>query len=321
LRRVGASQRMRAVPDPAVVDVHDLVKRYDDRVVVDGVSFRVRAGECVAILGPNGAGKTTTIRVLTCFTHPDAGTATVVGLPVLPRNHRAIKARLGIVHQQDSLDPDLTVEENLVVYARYFGLPWRVARRRADELIEFAALADHRRRAIRVLSGGMKRRLMLARALLAKPRLLVLDEPTTGLDPQARRLVWDRIRELAHAGTTVLLTTHYMDEAERLADRLLVMDAGRVVVEGTAAALVEAHVGATVVEIPLAAGDGVDAALARAAAAPGRLERARDVAYWYLPDGVPSATIDDALGCVPAARRPATLEDVFLTVTGHALRD
>jgi lipooligosaccharide transport system ATP-binding protein len=240
----------------------------------------------------------------------------------VPKNHRAIKARLGVVHQQDSLDPDLTVEENLAVYARYFGLSRAAARRRTDDLIDFAALADHRRRSIRVLSGGMKRRLMLARALLAEPALLVLDEPTTGLDPQARRLVWDRIRSLARGGTTVLLTTHYMDEAERLADRLLVMDAGRVVAEGTAAALIAAHVGATVVEIPLAAGDGVvDATLARVAAAPGRLERARDIAYWYLPGDVPSATIEAAVGPVAAVRRPATLEDVFLTVTGHALRD
>jgi len=305
----------------AVVAVDGLVKRYDDRAVVDGVSFSVAPGECVAILGPNGAGKTTTIRVLTCFTPPDAGTATVVGLPVEPRNHRAIKSRLGIVHQQDSLDPDLTVEENLLVYARYFGLSSAAARRRTDDLVDFAALGDHRRRPIRVLSGGMKRRLMLARALLAEPVLLVLDEPTTGLDPQARRLVWDRIRTLAAGGTTVLLTTHYMDEAERLSDRLLVMDAGRVIAEGTSPALVAAHVGALVVEVPLRAGTDADGVLARIAAAPGRLETARDVAYWYLPDGVSSATIDAAVGQIGAVRRPATLEDVFLTLTGHALRD
>src|SRR5262245_50619618 len=226
-----------------VVEARGLAKSYGARRVVDDVSFAVRAGECVGLLGPNGAGKTTTIKMVTCFLPRDAGMLSVVGLPMEPRNHRAIKRQLGIVQQEDSLDPDLTVEKNLTIYASYFDVPAARARQRATELIAFAALGDHRTARIRTLSGGMKRRLMLARALLNDPALLVLDEPTTGLDPQARRLVWERIRSLKAGGTTILLTTHYMEEAARLCDRLIIMDGGRIVAGGTAPELIARCVG------------------------------------------------------------------------------
>src|SRR5262245_30188488 len=213
----------------AVVEAVDLVKRYGARAVVDGVSFALPAGRCLGLLGPNGAGKTTTIKMVTCLSPPSAGTLRVLGLPVDTAHHRAIKSQLGIVQQEESLDPDLTVEKNLTVYASYFGIPRRVAAQRTAELMDFAALTEHRSAPIRTLSGGMKRRLMLARALLNEPRLLVLDEPTTGLDPQARRLVWDRIRSLKRHGSTILLTTHYMEEAAQLCDHLIIMDGGRII--------------------------------------------------------------------------------------------
>jgi lipooligosaccharide transport system ATP-binding protein len=305
--------------EAVVLDARGLTKRYDGRTVVDAVSFSVTRGECVALLGPNGAGKTTTIRMLTCFTPPDAGTLEVIGLPMAPRAHRAIKRRLGIVHQEDSLDPDLSVEQNLAVYATYFGVPRAEARRLTDELIDFAALGEHRRQRIRALSGGMKRRLMLARALIGDPEMLVLDEPTTGLDPQARRLVWERIRSLKRRGTTILLTTHYMDEAERLCDRLIIMDAGRIVAEGTPAELVRRLVGAEVVEVAVAEPASAPVR-ARLAGEAGRVEQVGEVLYWYREDGAPEAVFAE-LAAWDVTRRRANLEDVFLTLTGHSLRD
>ena len=305
--------------ETVVLDARGLTKRYDGRTVVDAVSFAVARGECVALLGPNGAGKTTTIRMLTCFTPPDAGTLEVVGLPMTPRSHRAIKQRLGIVHQEDSLDPDLSVEQNLAVYATYFRVPPAEARRLTDELIDFASLGEHRRQRIRALSGGMKRRLMLARALIGGPELLVLDEPTTGLDPQARRLVWERIRSLKRRGTTILLTTHYMDEAERLCDRLIIMDAGRIVDEGPPADLVQRLVGAEVVEVAVDE-QGSAAVRARLAGEAGRIEHVGEVLYWYRQDGAPDAVFAE-LAAWDVTRRRANLEDVFLTLTGHSLRE
>jgi lipooligosaccharide transport system ATP-binding protein len=306
----------------AVVEARNLRKSYGQRVAVDDLSFAVAPGECLGLLGPNGAGKTTTIRMVTCFSAPGSGTLSVLGLPVVPANHAAIKARLGIVQQEESLDPDLTVERNLIVYASYFDIPRREAARRAEELVRFSELTDHRHERIKTLSGGMKRRLMLARALLNEPRLLVLDEPTTGLDPQARRLVWDRVRTLKRQGTTILLTTHYMEEAAQLCDRLIIMDHGRIVAEGAPAALVAAHVGAEVVEVYL---DGDDRRAAevttRLAAGPWRSERAGGVLYLYVAEGQPEPPLFTALDGLDFARRRATLEDVFLTLTGHALRD
>jgi lipooligosaccharide transport system ATP-binding protein len=307
------------VPEP-VVETRALSKRYGERQAVVDLSFRVEAGECVGLLGPNGAGKTTTIRMLTGFAVPSAGEVRVLGLPFQPSTAAAIKARLGMVSQEDSLDPDLSVEKNLLVYASYFGIARREAARRTDELIRFAALGDHRTDRITTLSGGMRRRLMLARALLNEPRLLILDEPTTGLDPQARRLVWERIRSRKRAGTTILLTTHYMDEAAQLCDRLIIMDGGRIVAEGRAAELIASRVGSEVVEVHLPDGADPDAVMARVGSGPWRSERTGHMLYLYLSDGHADAVVGRLDG-LDVTRRRATLEDVFLTLTGHQLRD
>ncbi|TMA32064.1 MAG: ATP-binding cassette domain-containing protein [Deltaproteobacteria bacterium] len=304
---------------PPVVDARGLTKVYGSRRVVDGLTFAVASGEALGLLGPNGAGKTTTIRMVTCFAPPTAGTLVVVGFPMTPARHAAIKARLGIMQQEESLDPDLSVEKNLTVYASYFGLGHAEAARRAEELMRFTELAERRGEHIRTLSGGMKRRLMLARALLNDPVLLVLDEPTTGLDPQARRLVWERVRALKRRGTTILLTTHYMDEAAQLCDRLIIMDDGRIVAEGRPADLVAAHVGSEVVEVYASGAE--ESALGRLTDGPWRSERVGDVLYLYLRDGQVSSAMFSALEGLDFTRRRASLEDVFLTLTGHALRD
>jgi len=303
-----------------VVECRALTKRYGERLAVDGVSFHVDAGECLGLLGPNGAGKTSTIRMLTGFALPSAGNVRVLGLPQVPATASAIKARLGVVSQEDSLDPDLSVDKNLLVYATYFGIPRAEASRRVDELIRFAQLGDHRTDTIKQLSGGMRRRLMLARALLNEPELLILDEPTTGLDPQARRLVWERIRTLKRGGTTILLTTHYMEEAAQLCDRLIIMDGGRIVSEGSVDELIASHVGSEVVEIHLPDGADADALVARLGHGPWRSERAGQMLYLYLRDGSTDGLLRQ-LGDLEVARRHATLEDVFLTLTGHTLRD
>jgi lipooligosaccharide transport system ATP-binding protein len=313
---------MPRVASGAIVEANGLSKEYGGRRVVDALDFRVRAGECLGVLGPNGAGKTTTIKMVTCFTAPTAGELRVCDLPVTPANHAAIKARLGIVQQDESLDPDLTVEMNLVVYAGYFDIPRAEAARRAEELIRFAELGDHRSARIRTLSGGMKRRLMLGRALLNDPTLLVLDEPTTGLDPQARRLVWERIRTLKRQGTTILLTTHYMEEAAQLCDRLIVMDQGRIISQGTPAELIKKHVGAEVVEVYLPGPDDEDErVVARLTGGDWWMERVGQVVYLYVRDAEAARRAVEALDHLDFTRRRATLEDVFLTLTGHVLRD
>ena len=305
----------------SIVVAEALCKRYGRRQVVTDVAFRLEVGECLGLLGPNGAGKTTTIRMVTCFSPPSGGTLTVFGLPMTARNHAAIKARRGIRQQEESLDPDLTVEQNLLVYAGYFGIARTRAVPRVTELLEFAELTEHRTQQIRRLSGGMKRRLMLARALLNEPELLVLDEPTTGLDPQARRLVWERVRALKRRGTTILLTTHYMEEAARLCDRLIIMDEGRIVAEGTPAELITEYVGTTVIEVPVA--DGTDAATLgdRLRRGPWRTEQVGEMVYLYVRDGDPGPQMLAPLDGLEFTRRPATLEDVFLALTGHRLRD
>jgi len=305
----------------AVVVADGLTKQYGSRLAVNGVAFTVSPGECLGFLGPNGAGKTTTIKMVTCLVPPTSGTLEVMGMAMAPENHRAIKSRLGVVQQEESLDPDLTVEKNLTVYASYFGIDARAATARAAELVRFAELSDRRTARIKSLSGGMKRRLMLARALLNAPALLVLDEPTTGLDPQARRLVWDRIRTLKRDGTTILLTTHYMEEAAQLCDRLIVMDEGRIVAEGTEPDLVRRWVGAEVVEIYLDPEAPEPPAIARLAAGPWRSERVGNVLYLYLPEAAVGPTLFTALEGLHFTRRHATLEDVFLTLAGHALRE
>jgi lipooligosaccharide transport system ATP-binding protein len=305
-----------------IVEAVGLRKRYDEQEVVCGVDFTVRPRECFGLLGPNGAGKTTTIRMLTCFATYDAGRLSVFGLPVNAANARAIKSRLGLAPQEENLDPDLTVAKNLVIYASYFGIGGAEAKARVAELLAFAELEDKADARIPTLSGGMKRRLILARALINRPSLLVLDEPTTGLDPQARHLVWERLRELKRNGVAMLLTTHYMEEAAQLCDRLVVMDHGRIIAEGTPPALIAAHVGHDVIEI--ATGDDpAEQARIEALCRPlgGRVEVVGDHVILYLNGQADPRAALNALAGEPLVHRRATLEDVFLTLTGRELRE
>ncbi|MGB1626140.1 MAG: ABC transporter ATP-binding protein, partial [Miltoncostaeaceae bacterium] len=238
----------------AAVRARGLVKAYGPRVAVDGLDLDIRRGECFGFLGPNGAGKTTTMRMLACLSHRDAGELEVLGTDP-DRDPRTLKARLGVVPQEVNLDLELSVIENMVVYGRYFGMRAADARSRAAGLLDFVGLGDRAGDTVVRLSGGMQRRLQIARALINDPAMILLDEPTTGLDPQARRLVWDRLRDLRATGTSVVLTTHYMDEAERLCDRLVIIDHGRVIREGSPAALVRAEVGEEVLEMRTGPGD------------------------------------------------------------------
>jgi len=303
--------------NPAAIIARELTKRYGELEAVRGVSFEVGSGEIVGFLGPNGAGKTTTVRMLSCFLPPTSGTASIHGLDVRERP-RDVKRLLGVCPQEDNLDPDFDVLKNLLVYGRYFGLPGGVVRRRALELLEFVALSDKNRVRVQALSGGMKRRLILARALLNEPRVLILDEPTTGLDPQARHAIWTRIRTLRAHGTTVLLTTHYMEEATQLCDRVVVMDDGKILLEGAPLALVEREVGRTVVE---AWNYGVEL-VQFMRALPGRLEEIGDRLYFYPKDGDHiERWFEERFPQQERLIRRATLEDVFLKLTGRALRD
>src|SRR6186713_1535245 len=275
--------RSRAERD-RVLSVQGLVKRYGGNEVVRGLSFDIRRGECFGLLGPNGAGKTTTLRCCLGLTDPNAGTITLVGEPV-PRAAREARIRVGVVPQMDNLDPDFTVTENLVVYGRYFGIDRETLAKRIPKLLEFAGLAGKADAGIRALSGGMKRRLTLARALINDPELLILDEPTTGLDPQARHLIWDGLRQLLSQGKTILLTTHFMDEAERLASRLAVIDHGTLIASDTPRALIAAHVEPDVIEVY---GDDARAwADAQGRPLSTRVEVAGETAFCYAKDPQP----------------------------------
>ncbi len=307
----------------AVVYAQDLVKRFGTLVAVDRISFEVREGECYGFLGPNGAGKTTTMRMICCTARPTAGVLRVFGLDVR-RHPREVKRQLGVVHQAVTLDDALTVRENLMVYGRYFGLSWAEARRRAEELLAFAELEARADDRISKLSGGMQRRLMIARALMANPRLLVLDEPTTGLDPQARHAVWDRLRQLKRAGVTQIVTTHYMEEAERLCDRVAIVDHGRIVAEGPPQELVERCVGREVVELQVAGDGAVAAGVAqRLAELAEGVEVAGDRVLLHTRDGEGLVHRVRALQLPVEAvvLRRASLEDVFLRLTGRRLRE
>jgi len=303
--------------NPAAIIARELTKRYGELEAVRGVSFEVGSGEVVGFLGPNGAGKTTTVRMLCCFLPPTSGTASIHGLDVRERP-RDVKWLLGVCPQEDNLDPDFDVLKNLLVYGRYFGLPGRIVRRRALELLEFVALSDKTHVPVQALSGGMKRRLILARALLNEPRVLILDEPTTGLDPQARHAIWTRIRSLRAHGTTVLLTTHYMEEATQLCDRVVVMDDGKILLEGAPLDLVEREVGRTVVE----AWNYGEEFVHFMRALPGRLEEVGDRLYFYPKEGDHIERLfEERFPHQERLIRRATLEDVFLKLTGRALRD
>ncbi len=308
-----------AADEEPLVLARGLTKAYADEPVVKGIDFEVHRGECLGFLGPNGAGKTTTINMISCFVRVGSGTLEVFGQPV-DRAQREIKRRLGVVTQENNLDPDLSVVGNLLVFGRYFGLPTGERRRRADDLLEFLQLSEKRDDHIRSLSGGMRRRLTLARALMSNPELLILDEPTTGLDPQARHAVWQKLRALMRAGVTMLLTTHYMEEAERLCDRLLIMDHGVILAGGTPAGLIEEHIGREVIEsFP---GSNVDGRVARELAeAADHIERAGDEVYAFFRDPEAARRILPLLGGHDFVHRRATLEDVFLRLTGRELRE
>ncbi|WP_185993759.1 ATP-binding cassette domain-containing protein [Variovorax sp. KBS0712] len=298
--------------------VRGLRKRYGETTVVDDLSFEIAPGECLGVIGPNGAGKTTTIRMCLGLTAPDGGSIDALGLQ-MPRDALAIKAQLGVVSQFDTLDPDFSCAENLVVYGRYFGFSKAHVRARVPQLLEFAALSHKADAKPGELSGGMRRRLSLARALVNDPKLLLLDEPTTGLDPQARHLMWERLQVLLQQGKSILLTTHFMDEAERLCSRLLVLDHGRKIAEGRPRDLIAEHLEPDVVEVY---GNGalslVGSAELQALAA--RVEVSGETVFFYTQD---ARRLLDALtqhGGLRTFHRPANLEDLFLKLTGRQIR-
>ena len=301
-----------------ILDADGLRKSYAGREVVAGVSFSLRPGECYGLLGPNGAGKTTTLRCCLGLIAPDAGSVVLAGEPV-PRRAREARTRVGVVPQFDNLDPDFTAAENLRVYARYFGIKGDAMDARVPELLEFAGLAGKENTGIKTLSGGMKRRLTLARALVNDPDLLILDEPTTGLDPQARHLIWERLKRLLSAGKTILLTTHFMDEAERLCQRLAIMDDGRIISEGAPRDLIRDHIEPQVVEVY---GEGApEWASAEAGRFTRRCEVSGETAFCYVADAAPLLAHLEERPALRSLHRPANLEDVFLKLTGRELRD
>ena len=301
-----------------VLAARNLRKSYGDREVVAGVSFELQPGECFGLLGPNGAGKTTTLRLCLGLVDPDAGEILLLGHAV-PRDARRARIKVGVVPQIDNLDPDFTVAQNLLVYGRYFGLSDSVTRSRIPDLLEFAGLSQRGDSKIQTLSGGMKRRLTLARALINDPDLIFMDEPTTGLDPQARHLIWDRLRQLLTQGKTILLTTHFMDEAERLCDRLTILDHGKVITQGSPRELVAQHIEPQVVEVY---GEGLQAWVANAAKQYSeRIEVTGETAFCYGHDTQPIITQLRGQDNLRYLNRPANLEDVFLKLTGRDLRD
>ncbi len=294
-----------------------LTKRFGDHTVVNGVSFHINPGECLGIIGPNGAGKTTTLRMLLGLTTPDSGGVEAFGHR-MPADAAAIKAKLGVVSQFDSLDPDFTCEENLRVYGRYFGLAADTLDQRIPKGLEFAALTHKAKAKPGDLSGGMKRRLSLARALINDPALLLLDEPTTGLDPQARHLMWERLQQLLQQGKSILLTTHFMDEAERLCDRLLVLDHGQVIAEGTPRALIRTHLEPEVVEL---FGEGALAVQTELAPLADRVEVSGETVFFYTRSAQPLLQALMAYPELHSLHRPANLEDLFLKLTGRHIRE
>ena len=303
----------------SVISAVDLTKTYGEVRAVDGISFEVAPGESFGLLGPNGAGKSTTMRMVGAVSTRTSGDLSILGLD--PNEYGPeIRARLGVVPQQDNLDTELRVRENLLVYGRYFGLPRALVAERADELLEFAQLGDRAKAKVDDLSGGMKRRLTIARALINEPRILLLDEPTTGLDPQARHILWDRLFRLKERGTTLLLTTHYMDEAEQLCDRLVVVDKGRIMAEGSPASLIREYSTREVLEVRFGSEKNADAALTLAGIGE-RTEVLPDRVLIYADDGEAALVELTARGLQPVTSlvRRSSLEDVFLRLTGRSL--
>jgi lipooligosaccharide transport system ATP-binding protein len=296
-----------------------LKKSFDDFEAVKGVDFEVHRGECFGFLGPNGAGKTTTMKMIYGAVIPTSGELTVAGLDV-KRHERKIKRRIGVIPQENNLDDELKVKENLLVYGRYYDLPRKVALQRADELLEFVQLTEKAESKVEQLSGGMKRRLLIARALINNPEIVVLDEPTTGLDPQARHLVWDRLRELATEGKTLLLTTHYMEEAARLCDRLVIMEGGLIIAEGSPKELVEEYVSPQVLEFR-ARLDALEKLHSLVEDQADAVERTGEALLAYTADADALIEVVRASGVEVenSVYRPAGLEDVFLRLTGRRL--
>jgi len=307
--------------DLPLIHASGLVKRFGDFTAVDGIDVDVRRGEAFGFLGPNGAGKSSTMRMIGCVSRPTGGSLRILDMDP-ETNGVAIRARLGVCPQQDSLDPELTVRQNLTTYARYFGISRRTARVRADELLDFVQLSERADSKVDPLSGGMKRRLTIARALVNEPEIVLLDEPTTGLDPQARHLVWERLFRLKQQGVTLVLTTHYMDEAEQLCDRLVVMDAGKIVAEGSPRALIEEHSTREVVELRFHH-DPLDAVAEKLVGLGERVEVLPDRILVYAGDGDSAVDELHRRGLTPGSVlvRRSTLEDVFLHLTGRTLVD
>jgi lipooligosaccharide transport system ATP-binding protein len=312
-------QEAPTAPDSALIRARGLTKRFAAFTAVDAIDFDVAAGESFGFLGPNGAGKTSTMRMIGSVSPVTEGELTVLGMD--PRTDGPkIRARLGVVPQQDTLDTELTVRENLVIYGRYFGMSRSEARRRADELLEFTQLSERANDPVEPLSGGMKRRLTIGRALINEPDLLLLDEPTTGLDPQARHLLWDRLYRLKQRGVTLVLTTHYMDEAEQLCDRLVVMDKAKIVAEGSPRELIERYSTKEVTELrfPLGVQETLDGKLDGLAE---RIELLPDRVLLYADDGEAAVAAAHQRGLMPETVlvRRSSLEDVFLRLTGRSL--
>jgi lipooligosaccharide transport system ATP-binding protein len=305
-----------------LIEGRGLTKRFGSYVAVDGIDFAVERGEAFGVLGPNGAGKSSTMRMIACVSPTSGGELRVLGLDPA-KDGATIRNRIGVVPQDDNLDTELTVWDNLLIYGRYFDLPMAEIRERAQELLHFARLEERRDDRVDPLSGGMKRRLTIARALVNRPELLLLDEPTTGLDPQARHMLWERLYQLKQAGVTLVLTTHYMDEAEQLCDRLVIMDRGRIVAEGSPRALIDTHATRDVVEVRFHTGVDRDRLLPELKRAGERIEELADRVLVYTTDGDDTAAILGAEGVEPASLlvRRATLEDVFLILTGRTLED
>jgi lipooligosaccharide transport system ATP-binding protein len=304
-----------------LLNVQNLEKSFGTNKVVDDLSFQISPGECLGVIGPNGAGKTTTLRMCLGLTTPDSGNITFFDTLSMPDEAMAIKARLGVVSQMDTLDPDFTAEENLLVYGRYFGMKDRDIKARIAQLLEFGALTSKAKAKPGELSGGMKRRLSLSRALINQPQMLMLDEPTTGLDPQARHLMWERLQMLMQEGKSILLTTHFMDEAERLCDRLLVIDHGKKIAEGKPRDLIAQHLEPDVVELygqgALSLADE-DSPLRQHAA---RVEISGETVFFYTAQAQPLLMALQSWPHVRSLHRPANLEDLFLKLTGRQIRE
>jgi lipooligosaccharide transport system ATP-binding protein len=304
-------------PEQYIIDAKDLTKVFEGFVAVDGITFQVLPGECVGLLGPNGAGKTSTIRMIYGFSPMTSGDLHVFGIDV-KTGLRSIKSRIGVCQQDNNLDPDLTVMQNLEVFARYFDIPVNTARDRADQLLKFIALEHRKKDTVTSLSGGLMRRLVLARALINNPELLILDEPTTGLDPQSRHQVWERLELLRSNGLSILITTHYMDEASRLCDRLILMDHGKILVEGTPADLIREYAGDHVVEIVNP--DPEVRELVRSGNFMHDMLDHRVIIYGREAEHL-FETIGDQFCKETCIKRLASLEDVFLRLTGRELRE